>query len=40
MRILYLGGAAFKKNTAPIAIKRIVEENCTTQGVDNFGFEE
>ena len=32
--------ATFKKNTVPVATKRTIEENCTTLGVDDFGFEE
>ena len=31
--------ATFKKNTVPVATKRTIEENCTTLGVDEFGFD-
>lgn len=32
--------ATFKKNSVPVSTKRTIEENCTTLGVDEFGFEE
>ena len=32
--------ATFNKNTVPVATKRTIEENCTTLGVDDFGFDE